>query len=260
MAGTPDLQLSLVIPVYNAASFIEQTVDKAVNYLNSTGLNYELIFVDDGSQDNSQAVLNNLKDRGPICVIRLEHNQGKFAAIAEGMQAARGKCCVFTDADLPYDLRALPYMTQLIGSNVIHLVVGDRRLPQSESVVKTTALRKLASFILATIIRLLMTGGLHDSQCGLKGFRNDVAKAIFPMLRFRRFAGDIEVLYIALKYNLTIKRIPVRLVNSAPSTVRLQLDFLGFLHCIFSMRLNWELGRYRSKELASQADRPYWSN
>ena len=67
---------------------------------------------------------------------------------------------------------------------------------------------------------MLVTGGLFDSQCGFKAFDGRVAEAIFPLLTDTGFSGDVELLYIALKYNLSIRRIPVRLQRSSPSTVK----------------------------------------
>ena len=252
------MQLSVIIPVYNASDYINDSVDQILEYLENLNLEYELILVNDGSTDDTLNVLNNLSGN-KVKICSLSVNQGKYAAISKGMSEATGDCCLFTDADLPFDLSAIQYAYTLISSNVIHLVVGDRMLKASQSQVSTSLIRQFYSLALSVIIRLLMTGGLYDSQCGFKAFRKDVAKQIFSMLRFKRFSGDIEVLYIALKYNLTIKRIPVKLINSKPTTVNPFADSFGFLRCIFSMRINWDRGFYVSKDLYEMGSETYWS-
>ncbi len=107
-------------------------------------------------------------------------------------------------------------------------------------------------------MRLLVTGGLFDTQRGLKGFRGDVADALFPLLLDERFSGDVELLYVALKYNLEIKRIPVRLRQSGPSTVRLGRDAMRMLARIGGLRRNWRRGRYASEALERIANQVYW--
>ena len=69
------------------------------------------------------------------------------------------------------------------------------------------------------LVRMLVTGELFDTQVGFKAFRGDVAAALFPLLTDDGFAGDVELLYIALKYNLAIRRIPVRLLRTGSAAV-----------------------------------------
>jgi hypothetical protein len=107
-------------------------------------------------------------------------------------------------------------------------------------------------------VRMLVTGGLFDSQCGLKGFRSDVAEALFPLLTHNGFSGDVELLYIALKHNLSIRRIPVRLQGSSPSTVKLTIHSLPMLGRILGLRRNWTSGRYDSEVLSGLGSQVYW--
>jgi dolichyl-phosphate beta-glucosyltransferase len=105
---------------------------------------------------------------------------------------------------------------------------------------------------------MLVTGGLFDSQCGLKGFRADVADAIFPLLTDDGFSGDVELLYIALKYNLSLRRIPVRLQRASPSTVKLRRHSLPMLLSILGLRHRWGSQRYASPALSEIASQAYW--
>lgn len=250
-------QVSLVIPVHNGVEFVTESVDEARLFLENRCPAFEIIIVDDGSTDGTAAALGqSLGDR--VRLISLPENLGKFAALKAGMAAARGECRVFTDADLPYDLEAVPYIVNLIKRGAFDIVVGDRTLPESASLSGSRVARKLSSRIFSYCVRLLVTGGLFDSQCGIKGFRDEVAEALFPLVTDDSFSGDVELLYIALKHNLSIRRIPVRLQRASPSTVRLRSHSLPMLGRILCLRHNWNSGRYESETLSRIASQAYW--
>lgn len=257
MASHPPFDISLVIPVCNGADFIAETVTSSRDFLAGRDLNFEIVVVDDGSSDNSAAAIRPLTDER-VSLIELSPNRGKFGALTVGMAEARGMCRVFTDADLPYDLEAIPYIAELVNDGGFHVVVGDRTLPESCSATQTHLSRRLSSRIFSFCVRMLVTGGLFDSQCGLKGFRADVAEAAFPLLTDPGFSGDVELLYIALKHNLSIRRIPVRLRATSTSTVRLSIHSLPMLGRILRLRHNWTSGRYDSVELSRLGSQIYW--
>ena len=250
-------RVSLVIPVHNGVEFVTESVDEARLFLERRYPAFEIVIVDDGSTDGTAAALDPfLDDR--IRLIILTENLGKFAALRAGMAAAQGKCRVFTDADLPYDLEAVPFIVNLIQGGAFDIVVGDRTLPESVSLSDSRVARKLSSRIFSSCVRMLVTGGLFDSQCGIKGFRDEVAEALFPLVTDDSFSGDVELLYIALKHNLSIRRIPVRLQRASPSTVRLRFHSLPMLGRILRLRHNWNSGRYDSEALSRIASQAYW--
>ena len=181
-----------------------------------------------------------------------------FGAIKAGMCAATGECRIFTDGDIPYELEAIHYMYNIISTRHIHVVVGDRNLPGSEYAEQLTLVRSIVTHIFTFFVRSLVTAGLFDTQCGIKGFRGDVADALFPMLRDSGFSGDVELLYVCLKYNLEIKRVPVRLRRSAPSTVRVVNHGMRMLRRISRLRRSWKKGFYYSDKMSKLADQTYW--
>jgi len=251
------LDVSLVIPVCNGADFVGDSVARARDFLAQRCPDFEIIVVDDGSSDGTAAKVQPMTD-DRVHLITLPSNEGKTAAVIAGMAAASGRCRVFTDADLPYDLEAVPYIVDLVTNGGFHVVVGDRTLPESCSLTRTDVTRQLSSRIFSFSVRMLVTGGLFDSQCGLKGFRSDVAEALFPLLTHSGFSGDVELLYIALKHNLSIRRIPVRLQGSSPSTVKLTIHSLPMLGRILGLRRNWTSGRYDSEVLSRLGSQVYW--
>jgi glycosyltransferase involved in cell wall biosynthesis len=250
-------EVSLVIPVHNGVDFVAESVAEARRFLDQKCLSYEIIIVDDGSTDSTVAALDPLLD-DRVRLVGLPENLGKFAALKAGMAVSTGECRVFTDADLPYDLEAVPYIVDLVNGRAYDIVVGDRTLPESMSLSESRVARKLSSRIFSYFVRMLVTGGLFDSQCGIKGFRGEVAEALFPLVTDNSFSGDVELLYIALKHNLSIRRIPVRLQRASPSTVRLRFHSLPMLGRILLLRHNWNTGRYESDTLSRIASQGYW--
>lgn len=253
------MDVSLVIPVFNSASFAAESATLVHTYLSTIpNLRFEVIFVDDGSADATAEILESLR-LPHTHVVRLPRNLGKFGAICAGMKIATGRCRIFTDGDIPYELEAIQYIADLILRRDFHVVIGDRTLPGSEYAERLSFVRSVVTQLFTAFVRILVAGGLFDTQCGIKGFRGDVANALFPLLRDREFSGDVELLYISLKYNLEIKRVPVRLRRQAPSSVRVMRHGLRMLRRISKLRRSWYLGRYRSQELAAIADQSYWN-
>ena len=140
----------------------------------------------------------------------------------------------------------------------LEATVGDRTLTESERGADQTPLRQLSTRVFSFSVRMLVTGELFDTQVGFKAFRGDVAAALFPLLTDDGFAGDVELLYIALKYNLAIRRIPVRLLRTGPTTVRLAGHSLPMLTRIAGLRRRWASGGYHSDRLEAISSQRYW--
>ncbi len=250
------IAVSVILPAFNSQDFILQNVKTLQAFCRSHFRSFEIIVVDDGSRDKTPELLAGLSGRN-LRVITQKENRGKYGALIAGMTQARGRCRIFTDADLPYDLAALPYIVRLIDERGWHIVIGDRNLPQSVYDVHTVWLRNVSTRLFSFFVYVVVTGGLFDTQCGLKGFRADVAEALFPLVTDNGFSGDVELLYIALKYNLEIKRIPVRLIGHGPSTVKLFSQAWKMLWRISQLRLNWNRGRYASERLKRISSQDY---
>jgi dolichyl-phosphate beta-glucosyltransferase len=239
--------LSVIIPAYNAAGFIRDSTQELVDALQRLAVPWEVIVVDDGSDDGtSEAIIAHPLVR----TIRHSQNAGKGAAVRTGVLAARGTVRVFTDADLPYGTVSLARALEYIRNRGFHAVIGDRVLPDSEY-GHATIIRRLISALASFVFRTLVTGGVYDTQCGFKAVRGDVADALFPLLTIERFAFDVEVIYLLLKYNLDIKRIPVKQQHESESTVHVLRDTTRAILDILKLRWNWLNKRYSSHALSS---------
>lgn len=242
--------LSVVLPCYKAAALARSSVMRLTHAFAGRIPSYEIIVVDDGVGD-CERMLRNLPTGpgGRVNVVTLPENRGKGGAVAAGMKAANGDVRVFTDVDVPYGTTPIMLVESLIRARGFHMVIGDRTFPQSRYETELAFGRRMASSLFSKVTATLVTGGFFDTQCGLKGFRGDIAQELFGLQSVERFAFDVELIYLALTYGLEIKRIPVMLENNAISSVRLGKDSLQTLVDLARIKINQLRGSYESAAL-----------
>jgi dolichyl-phosphate beta-glucosyltransferase len=241
----PDV--SIVLPCFRSAALAIDSVRRLHAFMETTGLDWDIIVVDDGGGDFCPGETS---VGGVATLVRLDHNSGKGAAVGAGMMVARGSVRIYTDVDLPYDLTLIPVIVSLVLDRKFHLVIGDRTLPDSAYRAKLSIGRRLASGVFTRIVGTLVTGGFFDTQCGLKGMRGDVAEELFRLRRIDRFAFDVELVYLALHHGLDIKRIPVQLRANHTSSVRLFRDSARGMFDVLSIKYHQLRSHYASPVLA----------
>jgi len=167
----PSLELSLVVPGLNEADSLPELAERIHKSL-SGRVDYELIFVDDGSTDNSWQVIGELRERNPaIRGIRLRKNFGKATAMSAGFDRARGRTVITMDADLQDDPVDLPaFLEQIEGGKDVVVGWKVRR--------KDPTNRLVLSRIFNGTVGLLTGVKLHDMNCGFKAYRREVLGAI----------------------------------------------------------------------------------
>ena len=226
-AAPGERRLSIVIPAYKAADVIGSTVARLRDEVGSAigAGELEIVVVDDGSADATAA---RAEEAGADHVIRLPENRGKGAAVRAGMLAGRGRTIAFTDADLAYEPVLLLRLIEQVEAGW-DVVVGSRAHIETVQLVRAGRLRALGSRLINLISLAVLLGAYRDTQCGLKAFRSDAARAIFAKARIDRFAFDIEVFHLAERERLALVEVPVTVTNTEASTVRLGLDSLRLL-------------------------------
>lgn len=249
--------LSVVVPIHNAEAFIEERLGELSRFLVAHEFDHEIVAVDDGSTDGTPDVLGRLT-LPHLKTVLTRPNRGKFAAVGRGMVVATGRCRIFTDADIPYDLNAVFRAVHLVADRGFHVAVGDRTLPESAYADDLGLLRRIATETFTHCVRLFVTSGLGDTQCGFKAVRGDVADVLFPLMQEPGFAGDVELLYIALKHNLDIKRIPVQIRYHGPSTVKPFLHGALMLRSLVDIRRRHRRGDYESAALRRLSGSDDW--
>lgn len=235
-------KFSLVIPSYNGAALLEANLPGVLAYLEGLDLSYEVLIVDDGSRDNgaTQQVAEQLGCR----YLANPHNMGKGAALRRGMLAAAGDFRIFTDSDIPYTYHSLADFLEYLDFKEFHMVIGDRTLPESKYFDGVPYARGIGSKVYRMIVGRLIVSGVYDTQCGIKGFRAEVAQDLFSVSRLNRFAIDVELIYIAMKRNYDIKRLPVELRSWSASQVRALRDGINMLADLAMIIINYYTGKY----------------
>ncbi|OWY60783.1 hypothetical protein B7486_67315, partial [cyanobacterium TDX16] len=186
----------------------------------------ELIFVDDGSEDDSAVTVEHGAETLGLRVevLRLEEHRGKGAAVAAGMEAAKGDALAFVDADLSTGPEDVDRCLALIESGEADVVAATRSHPDSEIGDRGPGYRQVGGRGYNRVVRLLGLSDLRDTQCGLKGFSAEAAEATFRDLRTDGFAFDVEVLARARRLGFRVAELPVHWTHMQDSRVRLVRD------------------------------------
>jgi glycosyltransferase involved in cell wall biosynthesis len=171
------MRLSIIIPAYNEAKNLVPLLTRLRAALPIT--DYEILIVNDGSADNSRAVLEGLEG-DPIHVLHLPEHMGKSYALFQGIHAARGQYIITMDADLqddPQDI--IPILLRLeSGYDAVYGVRRSRR---------DTISKRLQSYIANTIANLMLSESYRDRACGLKGFRKEAVQDLRYFSGMHRF-------------------------------------------------------------------------
>jgi glycosyltransferase involved in cell wall biosynthesis len=171
-SGGASLDVSVVVPVYNEKPTLAALFDQCRAALDPLGLSWELVFVDDGSNDGSFDEIAVLQARDPRARgLRLRTNLGKAAALAVGFRAARGARLVTMDGDLQDDPAEIPAM--LAGLDAGADLVCGWKVDRQDSLA-----RVMASRLFNGLSRFVSGIELHDVNCGLKAFRREVTAEV----------------------------------------------------------------------------------
>ncbi|RPI94424.1 MAG: glycosyltransferase family 2 protein [Chloroflexi bacterium] len=241
---SPDL--SIIVPAYNEEALIASTLDGLQAYLSSRPEQYEIIVVDDGSQDKTVELIEQWQGCNEVDLRLLVNpqNMGKGFSIRRGVLESRGQFIIFIDADLPYRLEAIDKFLQAL-RNGCDLAVGSRVLPGSQ-VKGVPILRFISGQIFSLMVQTVLFPGLPDTQCGFKSFRAAAAKEIFRRLTIDGFGFDVEMLFVARKRRLAVQPVAVQMIDHRHrSRVRLVVDSFKMFGNLFMVRWNDLRGKYR---------------
>ena len=164
--------ISVVIPLYNEEESLAELSSKLEKVFENMKCNYEVIFIDDGSTDNSFARIKDINRRNQkFHCIKLRRNYGKSAALAKGCQSAKGSIVITMDADLQDDPDEIPELVKVINSGY-DLVSGWKKIRYDPFIKKHTS--KFFNYFTSKLSGVR----LHDFNCGLKAYKKDVVKSL----------------------------------------------------------------------------------
>ena len=186
--------LSIVIPAYNEEDRIGPTLARITAWLRARGGTWEVIVADDGSRDRTREVAAAAGDG--VRVLALTPNRGKGAAVRAGMLAAAGERVLFSDADLATPIEELDKLTAELDRGA-DIAIASRALAGAQIETRQHPLRELMGRTFNGIVRLLVLGGIKDTQCGFKLFTRAAAQDLFGRATVDGFAFDVEILWLA---------------------------------------------------------------
>jgi dolichyl-phosphate beta-glucosyltransferase len=244
------IELSVVIPAYNEESRIAPTVRDIIDYCRSRSGGFEVILVDDGSQDGTTTVGRQLCAVYPeLRLIRLAANHGKGYAVRTGVVNAVGRLILFTDADGATPIGEIERLESALAAGA-DVVVGSRALRADGVEVRAKLYRHLIGRTFHFLVERLTDGGVKDTQCGFKLFQARAAQDLFSRMRMNGFSFDVEVLVMARRRGYRITEVPVNWSHRPGSKVRLTLDSFRMAADLVRIRAHCLRGEYEVPHLA----------
>ena len=237
-------ELSIIIPSFNEESRLPDSLEKIAAYIRNSRSETEVLVVDDGSTDATAAVVQLHYQKLPgLRVISNGNNRGKGYSVRHGMQEAKGRIVLFTDADLSAPIEEADKLLKALETNDV--AIGSRAINRNLISVRQSRFRELAGIIFNSVVRLILRLPFVDTQCGFKAFRREPCRIIFEQQRIERFGFDPELLYLARHHGLRAAEIPVRWAHSPATKVSMFRDSVQMFVDVFVIRWNALTGLYR---------------
>ena len=242
----PSPFLSIIIPAYNEASCLPQALEQVFTFLEGESYSAEVIVVENGSSDQTFALAQKLTEK--YSNLRVLHNEeaGKGLAVQRGMLEAKGEYRIFCDADFSMPVEEIRrFIPPQIDTDIViasREVKGAVRYDEPEY-------RHFTGRIFNLLIRILALPKLHDTQCGFKGFRADVAEDLFQHQSIEGWAFDVEILFIAKIRGYKITELPIPWYYNEESKINVLRDSLRMFFDLIQIRKNARQGLYAPKKV-----------
>lgn len=231
LSGT-GMHLSVVIPAYNEAERLPQTLSRVREYYAAQSFEYEIIVVNDGSEDNTAEIAAQVADR----VIDVQPNRGKGHAVRAGVMASTGDYILFCDADLatPQEEDSKLFSRMEAGADI---AIGSRPLRESDLEIRQPWYREMLGRTFNFAVQTLGVRGIQDTQCGFKMFTRAAGHDVFSRAKVDRFGFDFEALMIARDLGYRIDEVGVRWRHQEGSKVNPVRDGIQMLGDLFRLRM-----------------------
>ena len=230
------IAISIIVPAYNERLRLPAFLTTVRQYSDTAfGDEYEVIVVDDGSEDGTTELLEIESARWPqLVMLRHMENLGKGAAVRTGMLCARGVLCLFADADGATPIAEAAQLRRAISAGA-EVAIGSR-LAGATVDRQRTMWRSFAGRLFSCLTRTILPLRVADTQCGFKLFRRDVARRLFADLQERGFAFDLELLAMARLHGYRVTEIPVAWREVPGSKLRVIRDSWRMFRSLIAIR------------------------
>ncbi len=221
----PEATLCLVVPVYNEEERVCESLNSLRQFIDAWPPGSQLVFVDDGSTDRTIEVLTIAIDQWPsdaVTVVRRPH-AGKGAAVRAGLSVAKTDLAAFCDVDLATPLDELDRVIATAASGSC-LAIGSRATPEAVIQRRESLRRELAGKAFNRLVRILLCGGVADTQCGAKAAPTAVWQALLACSREVGFAWDVEAIALAGRLGVPVHEIGVRWIHDDRTRVNVVRD------------------------------------
>lgn len=233
--------LSILMPAYNEANSIAANVCETVETMRALGIDFEIVVIDDGSMDGTDAAASSALRAWPehVRVVRCTRNEGKGNALVCGAWYSKGDYVAFLDADMDLHPEQLESFFAIMNARAADVVIGSKFHPDSK--VDYPFRRRIYSFFYYLLVRALFGLPVRDTQTGIKLFKRSVLERVLPRVLVKRFAFDLELLANVHHFGYRIVEAPV-ILNFQRVGSRLRLPavwnvFLDTLAIFYRMRI-----------------------
>jgi glycosyltransferase involved in cell wall biosynthesis len=211
--------LSVVVPAFNEAARILRTINDIRQEMTRLEVDAELIVVDDGSVDETAAIVADVaRTDVRVKLVRTAH-AGKGATVRRGMLAAQGTWRFLADADLSMPISELKRFLDAAAPDG-DVIVGSREANGARRVGEPWS-RHVVGRAFNWAVKVLVLRGIEDTQCGFKLFSARAAQLLFPLQQLDGFGFDVEILFLARRAGLVIREIPITWVYARGSKVNM---------------------------------------
>jgi len=240
----PTTTYSIIIPAYNESGRIGATLDKVLTYAAERGWDAEVIVVNDGSGDNTVAIVRRYEEKHPkLRLLENPGNRGKGYSVRNGMVHARGEVLLFSDADLSSPIEEAPKLFGAIAEGA-DIAIGSRWLQSNLQTQKQPLYRQLFGRIFNLLLRMILGLKFKDTQCGFKAFTRRAVQSIFPLQKIERWGFDPELLFLAKNLGFKVVEVPVAWAHSEGTRISPLRDGIRMVGEMLKIRWNALSGKY----------------
>lgn len=246
-------KLSIIIPAYNEAHRLPESLRQLRLWLNDQPYSSEVIVVDDGSTDETAKVVRAAMTEWATLSLHSASHAGKGAAVRDGARAARGELVAFADADFSMPVHELERL-RLVAEEIAGIAIASREASGARRYGEPWH-RHAMGRVFNRVVQILVLPGIQDTQCGFKCMPRAIALTLCAQQTIPGWGFDVELLAIATRHGFAIRETPIPWFYMANSRVRLGRDTFNMIREVLTIRAKMRRGDYDPSGVSSDASK-----